>query len=1169
MADDTYNVGVNAQSNLGPTVRVDAAEVARLTQTLANFEHEASRSAAATAALATPMANLRAQLAAAQAGTAQLSNEIRNIPAPVLPVEPMNNMRLATAGTTREFIVLGHEMMVGNFSRVPGSLLVLLERMGSLQKVTAALVSPIGAASLGLVALAGAAIYFAYEAYEDQKSIEGITERLNLFGNATAQTASQVEAMQNRLRTSFNLWDSDSRKLTQTFATIPGVTQADQEALAGLAVTIAAASHGQIPLAKAMEEVAGAAEKGPKALQTLAEKFGYTGESAGTLHDEIQNVTGAVEANEGAVVKSRAAWQEWLTSWRGILTAIGAGQAGISISNLGPPQVTPRFDEGLPEAYKTAMKDIDRLSVVEQTRRNNQGILNTLVAAEVGLRQNIAGGIGNIVQEQQKLKDTEQAIGNLVIEMGKKHSEAETDAHNALISQLETQRLQETSLDKQLEITKQINAEREKWNQPIPIPQVSIGPAGGGERAPAGRLAGEQASFVEPLERLITDAASHGLTIGIASGFRTAERQAQLFAEAVAKYGSEAEARKWVAPPGSSMHNKGLAADLSGSPEALAYAHQHAAEFGLTFPMGNEPWHIEPTGARGSAGSAKQEQADLQATIKTQREKYQVTQVNIEATALQAKTVADHAKALRDEAAAAEQQAHAPGVNELEAAQLHKQAAELRKQADNSVYQAAKQNTLNQIEDAKAASAKIVDDAQATAAQKIAAEQKAKTQIQGLWAALVAEARSLNINMGQEWEDVQRRMVAAAVAADKQISALQKKSDKTNFTDALRDAKQAASEASGELREFEADMRAQVATHNITPQQAVGFDIQELGRQRTIANSAFADMVNSATTPQELKIVEQAQARVNLRFDEQGAQLTAKWAETGEKAAAAFAKPFQSIFDSIGSEFEKTITDLLLHKGTNQNIWKSFYQNMVGQAVKGVGDVASGALAGLVPGHKEGDTLGASLAKFTGQQALQLLQAITANTWLAGIFTNTGATATASAAGASGTGSIIGGIISGAASLIAAPFTGGASLIGGLIGQIGGGAASDFGAPSGIAGFFGNVLGLTGKSRGGIVVPAAAAGFSLPRNFGTDSVMAALTPGETVLPVGERPSAIAEALAGGRGAGGHTFNIAPGGMILDGPSFSRYMQREGRDAILAVVKRAMLPGGPQPWGRPA
>lgn len=94
--------------------------------------------------------------------------------------------------------------------------------------------------------------------------------------------------------------------------------------------------------------------------------------------------------------------------------------------------------------------------------------------------------------------------------------------------------------------------------------------------------------------------AASGGKVTIRSGYRSVAEQQRLWSAAVKKYGSEAAARKWVAPPGKSNHNRGVAVDLGGD---LSLAHRLAPQFGLTFPMGHEPWHVEPAGARGvSAG---------------------------------------------------------------------------------------------------------------------------------------------------------------------------------------------------------------------------------------------------------------------------------------------------------------------------------------------------------------------------------------------------------------------------------------------------------------------------------------------------------------------------------------------------------------------------------------
>ncbi|WP_196804815.1 phage tail length tape measure family protein [Methylopila sp. M107] len=92
--------------------------------------------------------------------------------------------------------------------------------------------------------------------------------------------------------------------------------------------------------------------------------------------------------------------------------------------------------------------------------------------------------------------------------------------------------------------------------------------------------------------------------ISVYSGYRSPEYQQGLWNRAVAKYGSPEAARKWVAPPGRSMHGYGEAADLRyENPQTRAWAHENAGRYGLRFPMGHEPWHIEPIGGRRQGGT--------------------------------------------------------------------------------------------------------------------------------------------------------------------------------------------------------------------------------------------------------------------------------------------------------------------------------------------------------------------------------------------------------------------------------------------------------------------------------------------------------------------------------------------------------------------------------------
>ena len=113
--------------------------------------------------------------------------------------------------------------------------------------------------------------------------------------------------------------------------------------------------------------------------------------------------------------------------------------------------------------------------------------------------------------------------------------------------------------------------------------------------------------FASKLGPFLAAAEQAGVPIRITSGFRPYERQKQLFAEAVKKYGSEKAARKWVAPPGKSNHGRGVAADLDIAKPSAAqtWAHANAARFGLQFPMSWEPWHIEIPGASSYSGGSE------------------------------------------------------------------------------------------------------------------------------------------------------------------------------------------------------------------------------------------------------------------------------------------------------------------------------------------------------------------------------------------------------------------------------------------------------------------------------------------------------------------------------------------------------------------------------------
>jgi zinc D-Ala-D-Ala carboxypeptidase len=94
------------------------------------------------------------------------------------------------------------------------------------------------------------------------------------------------------------------------------------------------------------------------------------------------------------------------------------------------------------------------------------------------------------------------------------------------------------------------------------------------------------------LRQAATDAAHDRVELYVDSGWRSAEYQAQLLREAVSEYGSEAEAARWVATPGTSAHVSGDAVDI-GDLDAAAWLSDRGARYGLCQIYDNEPWHYE------------------------------------------------------------------------------------------------------------------------------------------------------------------------------------------------------------------------------------------------------------------------------------------------------------------------------------------------------------------------------------------------------------------------------------------------------------------------------------------------------------------------------------------------------------------------------------------------
>jgi len=79
------------------------------------------------------------------------------------------------------------------------------------------------------------------------------------------------------------------------------------------------------------------------------------------------------------------------------------------------------------------------------------------------------------------------------------------------------------------------------------------------------------------------------------SGYRSQEEQARLY---------KSMPPGMAARPGSSMHNYGLAADVQSSQANELQKMGLLQKYGLTRPLSNEPWHLQPQGLSVAAAKA-------------------------------------------------------------------------------------------------------------------------------------------------------------------------------------------------------------------------------------------------------------------------------------------------------------------------------------------------------------------------------------------------------------------------------------------------------------------------------------------------------------------------------------------------------------------------------------
>jgi hypothetical protein len=260
------------------------------------------------------------------------------------------HLKFATAGTTREFLVLGHEAMTGNFNRIPGSIVVLMERMGSLHTIISSLTGVWGAVAIAGVGALAAIGYAAYQAIEGVLALRDATDRLVQSGVGIEQARTQAAALTQVLSSEFRESGRQVKAISDELRALPSNALGAQVGIVRLGEALAGLEHSTS--AEGVKKVVEAAKSGPEAYEKWAEKIldldGALAENGVLLSTQVKALTDAgriadaydlvTRAVEKGVAGQAEAYQKARTEFNAYLDILSAApEAGAAFAFSGQP----------------------------------------------------------------------------------------------------------------------------------------------------------------------------------------------------------------------------------------------------------------------------------------------------------------------------------------------------------------------------------------------------------------------------------------------------------------------------------------------------------------------------------------------------------------------------------------------------------------------------------------------------------------------------------------------------------------------------------------------------------------------------------------------------------------------------------------------------------------
>jgi hypothetical protein len=144
----------------------------------------------------------------------------------------------ATSGLVREFIVLGHEGIVGNWTRIPGTLLVMTEYSEGLRNAVVNMISSFGVMQItgvaAIGALAAAFVYLVSQAHSATLAINEATNAAVMQGRSPVEARAAMKSYGDQMRDTNIMGSTAIAQLSSSISQLGPLTEEQRNKLAGI-----------------------------------------------------------------------------------------------------------------------------------------------------------------------------------------------------------------------------------------------------------------------------------------------------------------------------------------------------------------------------------------------------------------------------------------------------------------------------------------------------------------------------------------------------------------------------------------------------------------------------------------------------------------------------------------------------------------------------------------------------------------------------------------------------------------------------------------------------------------------------------------------------------------------------------------------------------------------